>query len=132
MLAGLQRDHLGRSCFYYLDVTMDETLRRHAMRPQAAEFGPDDMRSWYRPRDLLSSIREHIIPQTSTLQQTVEVILGDTQVLAAIPKDYGHESSRHQIGYRADVVTLLRVVGQAVGPDEAAPNTAVSDHHPLP
>ncbi len=70
--------------------------------------------------------------QTSTLQQTVEVILGETQVLAGAPKDSGHESSRHQIGYRADVVSLLRVVGQAVGPDEAAPNTAVSDHHPLP
>jgi hypothetical protein len=38
VLAGLRRDHLGRSCFYYLDVTMDETLRRHAMRPQAAKW----------------------------------------------------------------------------------------------
>jgi hypothetical protein len=40
MLAGLKRDHRGRSCFYYLDVSIDETLRRHATRPQASEFGP--------------------------------------------------------------------------------------------
>lgn len=31
MLAGLKRDHLGVSCFYYLDVCLDETLRRHAL-----------------------------------------------------------------------------------------------------
>jgi guanylate kinase len=27
-----------------LDVSIAETLRRHATRPQAAEFGADDMR----------------------------------------------------------------------------------------
>lgn len=47
MLDGLRRDHLGRSCFYYLDVPWAETVRRHATRPQAAEFGVDDMRGWY-------------------------------------------------------------------------------------
>jgi hypothetical protein len=39
MLDGLRRDHLGLSYFYYLDVSIDETVRRHAPRPQAAEFG---------------------------------------------------------------------------------------------
>lgn len=52
----------------YLDVIMAETLRRHALRPQASEFGPDDMRSWYRSRYLLASIREHDIQQTSTIE----------------------------------------------------------------
>ena len=46
-LARLNRDHLGSSHFYYLDVSLDETLRRHATRPQATEFGPDDLRGWY-------------------------------------------------------------------------------------
>ena len=36
MLAGLDHDHAGLSRFYYLDVDLPETLRRHAMRPQAA------------------------------------------------------------------------------------------------
>jgi predicted kinase len=81
MLAGLKRDHAGRSCFYYLDVTMAETLRRHALRPQASKFGPDAMRDWYRPRDLLASVQEHVVPETSTLQQTVDLILADTQLL---------------------------------------------------
>lgn len=81
MLAGLNRDHLGGSHFYYLDVSLDETLRRHATRPQAAEFGPDDMRGWYCHRDLLSSIHERIIPETSALEQTVALVLEQTQLL---------------------------------------------------
>jgi predicted kinase len=81
MLGGLARDHLGLSRFYYLDVSMDETLRRHSTRPQAAEFGADDMRSWYRPRDLLASICERVIGETSSLHETTTMIVNDTQLL---------------------------------------------------
>jgi hypothetical protein len=87
MLAGLERDHLGRSCFYYLDVPLEETLRRHATRPQAAEFGAAEMRDWYRPRDLLASVREHIIPAVSTLPETVDRMLADTPLLRAAGRD---------------------------------------------
>jgi deoxyadenosine/deoxycytidine kinase len=80
-LAGLNRDHLGSSHFYYLDVSLDETLRRHASRPQATEFGPEEMRGWYCQRDLLSSIHERVIPETSTLEQTVKLILEETHLL---------------------------------------------------
>lgn len=81
MLAGLARDHLGLSRFYYLDVSLDETFRRHATRPLAAEVTPDQMRDWYRPHDLLVGIGERIIPETSTLAQTTALILADTQLL---------------------------------------------------
>jgi hypothetical protein len=81
MLAALDRDHLGLSRFYYLDVSMEETFRRHATRPQAADFSTDDMRGWYRSQDLLAGIREHVIPETSTLQQTTTLILDETQLL---------------------------------------------------
>jgi predicted kinase len=84
MLAGLARDHLGMSRFYYLDVSIDETLRRHTTRPQAAEFGPDDMRDWYRPRDLLAQISERIIPETSSLQETTALVLAETQLLEQV------------------------------------------------
>lgn len=83
MLAGLGRDHRGVSRFYYLDISLDETLRRHASRPQAAEFGPEDMRDWYRPQDLLSEICERVIPEMSTLAQTIALILADTRLLQA-------------------------------------------------
>jgi hypothetical protein len=80
MLDGLRRDHLGRSCFYYLDVSWEETVRRHATRPQAADFGVDDMRDWYRPRDLLTAVREQVIPETSTLRETTSLILAQARL----------------------------------------------------
>jgi hypothetical protein len=44
-------------------------LRRHAVRSRAAEFGASQMREWYWPRDLLTAVREQVIPQTSTPEQ---------------------------------------------------------------
>lgn len=83
MLARLAQDHRGLTRFYYLDVSLDETIRRHAARPQAADFSPADMRQWYRARDLLGSVEERMITQTSTLQDTVSVILAESQLLNA-------------------------------------------------
>jgi predicted kinase len=80
MLHGLGRDHRGRSGFYYLDVSIEETIRRHATRPQATEFGIGELRDWYRPRDLLGTVRERVIPETSTLPQTVAFILADARL----------------------------------------------------
>jgi predicted kinase len=81
MLAALSHDHQGVSRFYYLDVSIEETLCRHLTRPQAAEFGADDMRTWYRAGDLLTGVREHVIPQTSSLDDTIGLILAQTQLL---------------------------------------------------
>ena len=80
MLAGLARDHLGPTHFYYLDVSIDETLRRHSQRPEAAEFGPGDIRGWYRSRDLLETVRERVVAETSDLAQTVRLILTETRL----------------------------------------------------
>ncbi|MGC7094395.1 kinase [Amycolatopsis lurida] len=77
MLAELAADHHGRTGIYYLDVSFDESLRRHATRPQAAEFGPEHMREWYRERDLLGLPGEQVVPPTSSLQDTVGHILAD-------------------------------------------------------
>ncbi|MFF7458666.1 AAA family ATPase [Kitasatospora sp. NPDC008115] len=74
----LAADHRGRTFLYYLDVGFEESVRRHAGRPQAAEFSAADMAAWYRPRDLLPGRLEHVVPQDSTLEETVERILADT------------------------------------------------------
>lgn len=39
------------------------------------------MRGWYCQRDLLSSIHERVVPEASTLQQTVALILDETRLL---------------------------------------------------
>ncbi len=89
MLADLARDHLGVSRFYYLDVSIDETLRRHAMRPESADFSGDDMRGWYRCRDLLTAVEERVVGESSPLEQTVSLILTESELLSADPRRDG-------------------------------------------
>jgi len=74
MIAGLQREHAGETHLFYMDVSFAETLRRHATRPQAAEFTGDHMRDWYRQRDLLGLPGERIIPESSTCAETIDLI----------------------------------------------------------
>ncbi|MGW1177225.1 AAA family ATPase [Kitasatospora sp. NPDC002543] len=78
MLARLAADHRGRCFLYYLDVGFEETVRRHATRPQAAEFSPEEMADWYRPHDLLPHGIERVVGPHSGLDETVGRILADT------------------------------------------------------
>lgn len=78
MLDGLARDH--ESYLYYLHVPFEETMRRHATRPQAAEFGRADMATWYRELDLLPGGAERIIPAASTTDATVRQIMSETSL----------------------------------------------------
>jgi predicted kinase len=78
MLAQLASDHRGVTTFYYLDVSWEETLRRHATRPQSIEFSPEHMSTWYQHDDLLGLPDEHVIPETSTLEHTAAQILDET------------------------------------------------------
>jgi hypothetical protein len=78
MLDALHGDHQGVSRFYYLDVPFEETMRRHATRPQAAEFGRAEMSDWYRERDLLPSGIEQVIPAANSLDATVLQVMRDT------------------------------------------------------
>jgi predicted kinase len=74
MLRRLRRDHLGRTGVFYLDVSLAETLRRHATRPQATEFTPEEMRGWYAPGDTLGVEGERVLPETTTLDEAVALI----------------------------------------------------------
>ena len=74
MLAELAAEHRGTTAFYYFDVSLDETMRRHGTRAKSAEFGMDHMRDWYKPRDLLAFTAERVIAESATLAQTVERI----------------------------------------------------------
>ena len=77
MLDTLRRDHRGASFWYYLDVPFEETMRRHATRPQATEFGRAEMQRWYRQLDLLPGGIEQIIPASNSLEDTVRQVMDD-------------------------------------------------------
>ncbi len=59
---------------YYFDISFEETLRRHATKPNAHEFGEKEMREWYAHRDLTGFAGEKLISEDSSLEQTIEAI----------------------------------------------------------
>jgi len=105
MLADLRAAHQGPSHFYYLDVSLDETIRRHTTRPQAAEFSADDMRSWYLRLDLLPWAAERVIGEPSTLGETVELILSESGLLGAVVL-------RAETAARSDIPSWLELAAE--------------------
>ncbi|GAA4613132.1 kinase [Actinoallomurus liliacearum] len=85
MLQALRRDH-PRSAWFYLDASWEETLRRHAGRPQRDEFGAAQMRQWYRPLDLLPDRCETVIAEDSALEATVRRVMREAGL---VPGDGG-------------------------------------------
>ena len=71
----LRQDHCGRTAGFHFDVPFAETLRRHASKPQAAEYGEVEMRSWYRPLDLVPELEEHRIDASHSLDAAIELVI---------------------------------------------------------
>ncbi|MGW0538113.1 AAA family ATPase [Streptomyces sp. NPDC003032] len=81
MLQDLVRAHRGVTRCYYLDIAFEETLVRHATKPDLQyleQVTEHHLRDWYRERDLLPDRMETVVGATSTLDETVQQILRDT------------------------------------------------------
>jgi hypothetical protein len=86
-LRALIDGHDGPSHAYYLDIPLEETIRRYATRPGGPHgFTPDDLRSWYAPGDTLGIPGERIIGPEATFEQTVTELLHGTGLAAAAPE----------------------------------------------
>lgn len=72
MLRRLHHDFGGG--WYFLQVTWEESLRRHQTRPQRAEFTPEQMRE-FPHADLIEGVDERIVPEQSAVADTVHRIL---------------------------------------------------------
>jgi predicted kinase len=70
-LVGLCPDHH----VFYFDVSLEETLRRHATKPIAAEVSERQLRAWYGGRDVTGFANETIIPEESSAEETVRLIV---------------------------------------------------------
>lgn len=77
MLTRLRDDHLGESLYYYLDVPFEETLRRHATKANAHEYGAAEMSSWWRERDLLPGGLDQLLTADLSADTVAARILGD-------------------------------------------------------
>jgi hypothetical protein len=62
---------------YYYDISFDATLVRHQTKPNCNDFGEDDMKHWWRDRDYIGIIPETCIPETMSLEETVEMITSE-------------------------------------------------------
>jgi hypothetical protein len=83
MLSALIGDHPGSAFAYYLDVPLEETLRRHTTKPGTFKYGEAEIRRWWRELDLLPGGIEQIIPAESTLEETAATMMAD----AALGRD---------------------------------------------
>ena len=75
MLSQLIADHRGTSRCYRFELDFDETVRRHAGKPQAAEYGADTMRDWWRDADPLPGLCERVIAADMSLAGATAQIL---------------------------------------------------------
>ncbi|RPF25588.1 hypothetical protein EDD96_7112 [Streptomyces sp. Ag109_G2-6] len=81
MLQDLVRAHQGVTRCYYLHVPFEETVLRHATKPDAeylAHVNEGHLRDWYREKDLLPNGLETVIDAASTLDDTVQQILSES------------------------------------------------------
>lgn len=60
---------------YYFDVDFKTTLTRHQTRTR--DFGPQEMKQWWLPHDVLGWSSEQLINQQSDLEMEVQQILND-------------------------------------------------------
>jgi len=66
--------HPTENYMFYLDVSFDETVRRHDTRPEKAEFGVDVMKEWWNYATPTGYDFEAIIPEGTSQEDTVENI----------------------------------------------------------
>ncbi len=63
---------------YYLDIPFEETLVRHASKPNAHEFGEKEMREWWKEKDYLGVPGEKILQADKSVGDVVREIINDT------------------------------------------------------
>ena len=82
MLHWLLNDFQGDKLVYYFDVSFEETMRRHATKPNAHEFGESEMRQWWKDQDVLGVSGERQIGEQLAQAEIVDMICRDVLALS--------------------------------------------------
>ena len=75
MLRQLLNDFQGDKLVYYFDISFEETMRRHATKPNAHEFGELEMRRWWKEKDYLDFENEFLIRNDTSQEDLINMIL---------------------------------------------------------
>ncbi len=70
----LEKLHPQDNFIFDFDVSFEETARRHNLRAKKDIFSAEQMREWYHPIEKLGYEFEYVVPESSTLKQTVAFI----------------------------------------------------------
>ncbi|UOG67196.1 kinase [Candidatus Nanosynbacter sp. HMT-352] len=82
MLRRLLDDFQGEKLIYYFDVSFEETVRRHATKLNAHEFGELEMRQWWKDQDVLNVPGEQRIDEQLSQAGIVDLIRRDVFILS--------------------------------------------------
>lgn len=85
MLSEVLAEHPGPTHLFYLDVSLNETQRRHGTRAIAADVPVERLREWYLPLDLLSLPGEILLDGMHDVNATTQAILDEVGPLPARP-----------------------------------------------
>ncbi|MBU0531676.1 MAG: AAA family ATPase [Candidatus Uhrbacteria bacterium] len=77
MFKEILEQHPNDNHFFYFDVSLDETLRRHQSKPNKDDFGENEMRQWYDRNSRLKHQKEVVIPELDSLEAAVERVLSE-------------------------------------------------------
>ena len=82
MLQRLLNDFQGEKLIYYFDISFEETVRRHATKPNAHEFGESEMRQLWKDQDVLDVPGERRIGERLTQAEIIDMIHCDILALS--------------------------------------------------
>jgi predicted kinase len=85
VLRRLIAHHQGPVAVFYLEVSFDETVRRHAQRAEPITVTAEQMREWYVDQDLLGAPGERVIAEPASFEDVVSTILNDSGLASSLP-----------------------------------------------
>lgn len=77
MLRKLINNFNGESHVYYFDISIEVTLQRHNMKPNAHEFGEKELREWWVDKDYLNVPNEKAITADMSEDEIDRMFLSD-------------------------------------------------------
>ncbi|MBC7459614.1 kinase [Candidatus Saccharibacteria bacterium] len=79
MLNNLISEYSDNAYVFYMDVSFEETLRRHDTKPKRHEYGLEKMIEWWLEKDYLNLPNEYIIPENYDATEAVDYILATVE-----------------------------------------------------
>lgn len=80
MFQDLVQYFAGDSFVYYLDISFDETVKRHTTRDKSALFIAEEMKEWYFMAEPLGIANEHAIPEHMPEADVIQLMRDETQL----------------------------------------------------